>query len=136
MSYTRLWNLYFGIRRRCCNSNEKAFRKYGARGITCKWETFKEFYDDMWDSYNEHIQKFGEWNTTIDRIDNYGPYCKDNCRWVTHEEQQRNRLNNRLVSYQGRTQCVTAWAKEFGIKPGTLFWRFDRQWSTTKALTT
>ena len=44
----------------------------------------------MYESYLEHIKKFGKKNTTIDRIDNDGNYCKENCHWATAKEQSLN----------------------------------------------
>jgi hypothetical protein len=38
---------------------------------------------------------------SIDRINNDGDYCKENCKWATKNEQTRNRCTNRLFEYDG-----------------------------------
>ena len=81
------WN---SMKNRCNNSNLKEYKNYGGRGITydARWEDFREFYKDM----GERPQ-----GTTLDRIDVDKNYCKENCRWATKEEQQRNkRIHKRL----------------------------------------
>ena len=76
---------------RCNNKNNKAYKHYGGRGIKCEWKTFIEFRDDIYESYKEHLELFGKKNTTIDRIDVDGNYCKSNCRWATLLQQRNNR---------------------------------------------
>jgi len=58
----------------------------------CKsWSKFEEFKKDMHVSYLKHREKFGERQTTLDRINVYGNYEANNCRWATFRQQVLNR---------------------------------------------
>lgn len=120
-SKTAFYNLYRGIRNRCEIPSDKNYMKYGGRGIKCLWNTYEEFKEDMYDSYLEHIEKYGKKNTSIDRIDVNGDYCKENCRWATNEEQANNTRVNQYYTYNGETHTIREWEKLYGIHRGTLW---------------
>ena len=98
MRRTRLYSIWCGIKNRCFCVTSKDYHNYGAKGISVdeKWFRFTNFMRDMLDSYNDHVEKFGEINTTIDRIDFKGNYSKDNCRWATKKEQSINKSHGYL----------------------------------------
>lgn len=117
---------------RCYNENNKKYRNYGGRGIVVcdEWKddfgVFQEWA--LQNGYNDEL--------SIDRIDANGPYRPDNCQWATQKEQQNNRTNNHLLTYNGKTQTLTQWAAETGINEMALSSRINKlNWSTERALT-
>jgi len=94
---------------RCNNPNNKRYKDYGGRGIkVCeKWTKFEGFLQDM--GKRPEVM-------TLDRVDNDGDYCKENCKWSTRKEQQRNTRKNRLITINGITKCIAEWC-DFFQKP-------------------
>lgn len=129
---TRLYHIWSTMKRRCeTTKSEKAKKDYLERGITvCKeWHDFSIF--QKWALNNGYSEKL-----TIDRINNNGNYCPENCRWVNQKTQQNNKRNNVRLTYNNKTQTIAQWADELGMKYNTLDERLRKGWSVEKALTT
>lgn len=103
---------------------------YIAKGIkVCEeWEqSFLAFYRDMGDRPTEKHQ--------LDRRDPWGDYCKENCRWLLPKENSRNKTNQSMLTFDGKTLCLAEWADVTGINSGTILSRLDKGWSVERALT-
>ncbi len=124
---TAIYAVWRAMIDRCYNPNDAGFIYYGARGIAVcdRWrESVVNFVDDMGERPEDG---------TIDRIDNNGPYCKENCRWVTQQEQMKNTRQNHYVTYQGETLCLKEWSRRFKIPYTTLRHRIIKCWPLDKA---
>lgn len=83
--------IWAGMKSRCLDINNQAYKNYGGRGIkVCnRWiNSFENFLNDMGQRPSKKY--------TIDRIDNNSDYEPENCKWSTYSEQNRNRRNNKL----------------------------------------
>ena len=111
---TREYHTWVGMRQRCYDTNAKAYKRYGARGIrVCdSWmQAFENFYADMGDCPE---------GMSLDRIDNNGNYCPDNCHWATASQQSDNRRTSRWIPAFGMTHTIQGWSKLSGIPHATL----------------
>jgi hypothetical protein len=98
---TRLYKIWANIKYRVSNYNNKRYKDYVGRGITIcdEWENdFMSFYN--WAMSNGYKENKG---LSIDRIDNDGNYCPENCRWTTSTIQTRNQrvYKNNSSGYKG-----------------------------------
>lgn len=116
LSHTKINRAYKHLNSRCNNKNDTWYKNYWWRWIKNEWNGFWEFLDDMYDSYLKHIEKYWEKNTTIDRIDNNGNYCKENCRWATKKEQWNNKRNNIILTYNWKSQTLPNWCRNIWIQ--------------------
>ena len=126
---------FFSARDRCENKNNKNYKFYKDKKFL--WLSLGEFKRDMFKSFLQHINVHGIKNTTIERIDNTIGYSKENCRWATRQEQSKNRRDTVSISFNGKTQCLTDWAKETGITRVTLWRRiFKYEWNIERVFST
>ena len=106
------------------------YRRQFVCGITIcdRWrESFMAFLEDMGERPCE---------ATLERIDNSKGYSPDNCRWASRKEQARNRRNNRMLTYRGKTQCLAGWADDIGVSYNVLNVRINNhKWGVERALT-
>ncbi len=129
---TRIYNIWWSMKARCNNPKNISYSRYGGRGIkVC----------DDWDT---SFEKFEKWSLesgyddslSIDRIDNDGDYCPENCRWASRKEQSNNTRRNRYVEYNGELRTIAELSEEYGINYATLEKRLALGWSVETAVTT
>lgn len=120
-SNKRLHKIWCQMRQRCLNPKDKGYADYGARGISiCKgWDDFKAFYN--WATNNGYAK-----GLTIERKDNNGSYSPENCTWIPPGMQRRNNRRTISITYQGKTQILSDWVEEFGMKYTTAYCRLQR----------
>ena len=131
MAKTTLYRRWVNMRQRCYLPSSHEYEKYGGRGIR------------VCDEWNNDFIPFMEWafangydnGLTLDRINVNGNYEPDNCRWITHREQQNNRTDNVLLTLNGTTHNMREWSEILGICYQTLQNRKIKGWSDEDILT-
>ena len=124
------------MRRRCYETTHNKYKDYGAQGIktSAEWkESFDNFCEDMLESYNKHVKEYGETDTTLDRIDVFGNYCKENCRWADLTTQAYNRAMN-SNNTSGRTGVYQLtngnWKAQIGYYKQNIILAYDVDYET------
>jgi len=113
---------------RCTNPNRPDYEYYGGRGITVctAWrDSFAIFLADMGEKPK---------GKSLDRIDNDLGYEPSNCRWATKHQQMQNTRSTRLITFNGETMGLNAWAKRLGINKESLRFRLNN-WTLDRAMT-
>lgn len=91
-AHERLYHVYHGMKSRCYNKRNEAYKWYGGKGV----KVCQEWLDDYnvfetWAFANGYDETAPRGVCTLDRIDPYGNYEPANCRWISIAEQQRNK---------------------------------------------
>jgi hypothetical protein len=124
----RTYGIWRGMMERCANPRHVSYRYYGARGIcVCpEWLDFHTFLAQMGSAPAD---------MTLDRKDNKKGYELSNCRWATISDQNNNKGDTRFIEFNGKSQNLTAWAREIGVSVQVLHHRIvKRHWPIDLAL--
>lgn len=117
-----LYNSWCGMRTRCNNKNYRKYARYGGRGIKIceEWNDIRNFAE--W-AYNNGWKE----GYSIDRIDNDGDYCPENCRWVSVSENSRKKCTTKIdmiMAQEIRSRINEDWyelAKEYNCTHGNIW---------------
>lgn len=117
-----LFGMWQTMKGRCENPKRSNYHNYGGRGIrVCEeWHEASSFVKwALENGYKKGLQ--------LDRIDNNGHYCPENCHFVTPKQNNRNRRNTVLLTVNNQTKCVAEWCEEINISPYTVYWWIKRK---------
>ena len=129
LSRTRIHKIWDGMRYRCNNPTNPHYKDWGGRGIKIceEWDDFMTFYEwAMANGYDDTL--------SIERIDNDGDYCPENCKWIKRGDQAKNRRICIFLTHNGVTKSLVDWANEYGIKYATIYHRYQLGWSVEDIL--
>ena len=129
-SHTATYEIWKSMRARCINPNDKRYTDYGGRGISIasEWNEFPVFLRDMGHRPD---------GASLDRIDNNGPYSKENCRWASAKQQARNKRTNSGWLHGGAWKSWAQWADDGCVSQQLLRSRVIKWgWDFETALTT
>lgn len=123
LSRSKIYKVWHAMMQRCLNKNCASFKNYGSRGISISepWKSFETFYKEFGCFASDGLQ--------IERVDNNGPYSKENCRWTTHLEQQKNKRQTIWITLNGETKCCKDWSKIYAVPKNTALYRIAHGWS-------
>lgn len=125
-----LYGVWTSMRQRCRDENHHKFKQYGGRGIkVCKqWESFEKFFSWAKNRWQKGFE--------LHRKNSNGNYSPINCTFLSDEEHNKqSKRSDRVLTYNGKSQRVSDWAKELMVYPSTINMRLDQYgWSVEQAL--
>lgn len=124
-----LYHTWANMMLRCYKETDRGFHRYGGRGITVcdRWHSLLAFIEDMGERPSPQH--------SIDRINNNGNYCPENCRWATKLEQAENRRTTILHTLNGESRSVPDWARQYNVPRHRVYQRLKYGWTLLDALT-
>ena len=125
---TSTYMIWTHVKGRCLNEKNKDYKDYGGRGITMS-EEWKESYLNFYNDMGEKPKGF-----SIERINVDGNYCKENCKWISKRDQNKNKRNNQ-IHYNGEIKCLSDWCKILNLSYGSMRHRiYDLKMSMEEAI--
>lgn len=126
----RLYGIWKNMKRRCSSPKDSHYEVYGKKGVcVCnEWQDYSNFKEWAYANGYDEAAEYGQ--CTIDRIDNDGDYCPDNCRWVNRVVQANNTSRNRYVEFEGKKLTIAEFARAMNIDKNHAWYyvdKFDRE---------
>lgn len=103
-SQTSEYKSYTAMIHRCYNPKVNSYANYGGRGITVceRWlESFENFLADMGPKPRPEY--------SLDRLNPFLNYCKENCKWATPTEQNNNKRKHYLAAHGVPMPEIESW---------------------------
>lgn len=133
-AYPNLYGVWNNLKQRCVNPNNPGYKYYGGRGISVCGE-WREFFPFLTWALDNGYKPDRE----IDRINNDGPYCPDNCRWVSRKNSANNRSSTYRITAFGETKSLHQWISDprcVRMHPTSLRHRIEKlRWEAERAIT-
>lgn len=130
-----LYTTWLNMKQRCFNPNADKGGRYFARGIS----VCAEWRSDFVAFENWAIINGWEPGLQLDRIDNNGHYEPANCRWVSNQQNSRNRHDSTRITAFGITRTASEWATDprcVVTRKALIYRIFKRGWDAENAITT
>lgn len=125
---TKLYKVWRGMKQRC--ERDSSYTRRNIK-VCDEWlNSYEKFKDNV-----AVLEHFGEEGYSLDRIDNDKGYEPNNVRWATAQEQSRNTSKNRMITFNGKTMCLKAWAEELNVAYNALQSRLRMGWTVEETLT-
>ena len=117
----RLFRVWRGMKERCSYKKHTSAKFYQNRGITvcAEWKSDFEAFK-RWALANGYDYSKSRKEQSLDRIDNSKGYSPENCRWVSMVVNNQNTRRNVNLTFNGKTQCLSAWSRELNIPIETI----------------
>jgi hypothetical protein len=122
------YKTWHAAKQRCTDPEHHAYNRYGGRGIfMCeRWMLdWRNFVADMGRRPD---------GTSLERVDNNGPYSPENCVWATPKEQQNNTSHCVKLAFAGEELTISQWAERLGVDNTTISSRLKRGWPLERVL--
>lgn len=107
------YSTWYAMMQRCYNPKNYNYSRYGGRGIrVCEeWHNIENFVEWAKSTVTHKVK-----GLTMDRKDNDGNYCPENCKWSTPQQQARNRQKTICKTINGETKSFMDWCEFYNIK--------------------
>jgi hypothetical protein len=98
--------IFKGIKQRCENPNNPSYKSYGEKGIQCL--ITKKDVKFLWFRDKAYLME----QPSIDRIDNDGNYCLENCQFLEQKDNFQkvvNKLKKKILQFDLNGNFIKEW---------------------------